>query len=709
MTDLQIAITPDFLKAFSKIPKSQQKKVREFTEKFRANPTSSGINYEKIVNFRDPKVRSVRIDDTYRAIVVKPPKGNVYLCVWVDHHDEAYAWAQNRCFEVNPRIGHLQVYEMSETVNEAIQEAEAAPALSEPRLLDEVDDDTLQAFGVMPALMPAVRGLKDNTQLEELARYLPGDVADALYLLAGGMSPEEVLNEVGRASVKAQPSAPVDTEDFAAALEKPESRRDFAVVDQHQLAEALTAPLEQWRIFLHPDQQKLVEWDVNGPIRVLGGAGTGKTVALLHRAAFLAGKLEPEERMLITTFTANLALELKSQLKKICSTNLDRIEITHLSAWAVNYLRSQRIKLKIANGKQMEDAWSVALEGEELDLHQKFYEDEWRRVVQAQDVVSMREYFKASRKGRGTRLSREQKAKVWECFERYRAELTRQGLSEWDDATREARIKLESYGGTPLYRYVLADEIQDFRDADLRLLRKLAPEDKNDLFLVGDPHQRIYGARANLSRSGIFIRGRSRRLKVNYRTTAEIGNWATALLTGRVYDDMDDGADSLSGYHAVRNGPRPIARSFLKESDETDFVLQTVKAWLAEEGVEPSHICVTTRSKKWLVGRYQAALENAGIATVILDKEHPEDTLDKGAVRLATMHRMKGLEFPRVILASADLVPVHSDMFYDQAAGQDHDMQELSLRYVAATRARDVLAVCGFTDQVWWEPLESQT
>lgn len=700
MDNVQVAISPDFLKAFARIPKAQQKKVREFTEKFRANPMSPGINYEKI-RYGDPKVRSVRIDKTYRAIVVKPPKGDVYLCAWVDHHDDAYDWAKGRRFEVNPKLGHLQVYNVTETVEEAAEAVpQRLPVAAEPKLFDNVKDDELELFGVPKMLIPAIRNVSVEAELDQLQGTFPADVCDALYYLAGGMEPEELLEELCKA--EPIPEEPIDTEDFEAALKKPKSLQQFAVVDKHELKEALTAPLEQWRIFLHPDQKKLVEWNVNGPIRVLGGAGTGKTVALLHRAAYLAKSLGADERILVTTFTKNLALELKAQLARLCDENYDKVEVKNLDAWAWSFLSSQGVRLKTASWDQERTAWLDAHEYDELGHSIRFYQEEWKHVVQAQDVMSQRGYFKASRKGRGTRLSRAQRAKIWLVFEKYREQLELKGLCEFTDVVREARLKIEALGGSPLYRHVLADEIQDFRNTDFKLLRVLAPETKNDIFLVGDPHQRIYGYRSNLSQCGIKIVGRSRRLKVNYRTTAEIGRWALTRLHGRVYDDLDGGTDNLKGYHAIRSGAEPLIKHFTKGEDETKFVLETVKRWLAEPGVEPHHICVTTRMRDRRDNRYKPLLENAGIDTIVLSKDTPESEAPKDCVRVATMHRMKGLEFPRVLVASPWEAPMRADEFADEASREDWIMGELSLCYVAATRARDVLAVCDYGDKEWY-------
>ena len=89
----KIAMSESFLTALAQVPKPIQKKVREFTTKFRANPTSAAINYEALHGMRDPKVRTVRIDQQYRAVVVHPPSGELYLLVWVDNHDEALEYA----------------------------------------------------------------------------------------------------------------------------------------------------------------------------------------------------------------------------------------------------------------------------------------------------------------------------------------------------------------------------------------------------------------------------------------------------------------------------------------------------------------------------------------------------------------------------------------------------------------------------------------
>src|SRR3954463_10779679 len=145
-----VAIASEFLDAFASIPRAQQRKVREFTEKFRTNPKGPGINYEKIHAVKDDKVRTVRIDQKYRAVILRPPEGDVYVLVWVDNHDEAMDWARKRTFEVNPHTGALQVV----SVTEAEQAVHVQPEARPSGLFASFADDVLLSFGLPAVLLP---------------------------------------------------------------------------------------------------------------------------------------------------------------------------------------------------------------------------------------------------------------------------------------------------------------------------------------------------------------------------------------------------------------------------------------------------------------------------------------------------------------------------------------------------------------------------
>src|SRR5947209_9806389 len=166
-----VAIASEFLDAFARIPRAQQRKVRDFTEKFRANPRSAGINYEKIHAARDDKVRTVRIDQKYRAVVLHPDQGDVYVLVWVDNHDEAMDWAKKRTFEINPHTGALQIINVTEAEQVVHADARKKPS----GLFASFGDDVLLSFGLPEVLLPAVRAVQTKDNLLDLGRHLPAD------------------------------------------------------------------------------------------------------------------------------------------------------------------------------------------------------------------------------------------------------------------------------------------------------------------------------------------------------------------------------------------------------------------------------------------------------------------------------------------------------------------------------------------------------
>jgi len=452
-------------------------------------------------------------------------------------------------------------------------------------------------------------------------------------------------------------------------------------------------------VFLHPSQRRIVERHVNGPARVLGGAGTGKTVVLMHRARFLAERMftAPEDRLLVTTFTRNLASDLSANLATLCPKSSERIEVKNLHAWARSFYEQQvgrRLAVLDNTDRRREIMTQAATCAPADTLGIAFYLEEWDQVVQSQDVVTQEEYFRAKRVGRGTRLGRRQRADVWLVLARYRELIDADGLLEWQDVIREARLYIERKGVVLPYQAVLADEVQDFSPPELRLLRAIVPPGPNDLFLVGDAHQRIYGQMARMGACGIEIRGRSSRLKLNYRTTEQIQARAVSILKDLEIDDLDGGVDTLTGYRSLRTGPPPIIHRCERPMEEQEVILTTLHTWL--ENTAPSDICLAARTNR-LVDRYSDILDKAGIQATRIKTEDPSH---RPGVRLATMHRLKGLEFKKVILCGVQAGEVPLELkgaaIADEVSAEDHEQRERCLFYVASTRARDELVITGF-------------
>lgn len=717
MSDLKVrvAISTDFLTAFAAIPRRQQNKVASFINKFRNNPTSPGINYEKVVNAFDPSIRSVRIDDTYRGIVSKPKNSNVYLLLWVDHHDDAYKWAIRKKCMVNAQTGSIQVFDVEEStqplqptdnvVENKVEVVQPQSVEQVEPIFKDISDEILIKVGVPEETLATVRKITSIANLDENMNLLPADAYEALYFLAEGYSIAEVLEEFAKKDEDV-----VDTEDFVAALNNVNTQQKFLVLDdedgQDELKEILAAPLEKWRVFLHPTQRKIVEKTFNGPARVLGGAGTGKTVVAMHRAKWLAENVlnKNNEKILFTTFTRNLAEDIKSNLRKICPPEvMKRIDVVNIDAWVIDFLKKHNYNYKVIYGKELENIWSKALTmaSSEVQVPEEFYKEEWEKVVVPNDITTKNEYIKVARLGRGIRLDRKARMLVWNVFEEFKNLMNESGVRDVDTAMMEARLLLQNYGNILPYKSVIVDESQDLGTQAFKLIRQIAGEEhKNDIFIVGDTHQRIYSNKVILSKCGINIRGRSHRLKINYRTTEETRTWAFNLLNGIKFDDLDTGTEDNEGYKSLVHGPNPEVVNFNNIEEEVDYIAKRIKD-LEEQGIDLNNICLVARTDRQL-DRYREFLRDRMIKTYKIHRKEAEDRQNK-CIRVATMHRVKGLEFDYVFLGGINngVVPFKPfiDSSSDNVVRKQRIVAERSLLYVAATRAKKAVFVSSYGNE----------
>ncbi len=699
--DVKIAIGADFLTSFMKLPRQEQSKVSSFLEKFKANPSSPGINYEKINSCKDNNLRSVRIDEAYRGIILKTKADDVYLLLWVDKHDDAYEWARKRSFKVNAYTGSLQMLFSEQKINGQASEPEQA----DMSLFHAVKDKHLLKLGVPEELLPTARAIKTERDLDILASQFPQEAAEALYYLAAGYSLQETFNCLDK---DIDSETKIDSSDVGKALENEDSMRRFHIVaDSIELAEMLKAPMEKWRVFLHPAQRRLVEMDVAGPSRVLGGAGTGKTVVAMHRAKYLAEKLFPAQgaKILFTTFTKNLAEDIKSNMRKICPIDiLARIEVINIDAWISQFLKKNDYRHEIIYAKDIKrEFWTdaVTLSGTELGFNIPFYEQEWEYVVQENGIKSEQKYLNIPRIGRGVRLNRLQRKEIWKVFQEYRNILNRNNLKEPSDAAMDARIILEQKGDILPFSAIVVDEAQDMSSETFKLFRQMINPKRqtlrNDIFIVGDAHQRLYAHKVVLSKCDINIRGRSRKLNLNYRTTDEIRRWAVAILENREIDDLDGGQDNNKGYVSLLHGQYPEIKSFRSFEDELGYIVKELES-LQKGQVVSGSICLTARSEH-LIDNYEKGLNEAGIKTLRIRHSVSDDSRQDG-VRIATMHRVKGLEFDVVFAAGVNYGFVPSDEILSECDPDfikyDLETKERSLLYVAVTRARRSVYITSF-------------
>ena len=682
--EIRIGFSDAFFGALTQLQPNIQAKVNQLVLKFQTNPKSPGLNFEKLNAVKDKNMRSIRVDQTYRVILAAPEEGNVYLFLWVDHHDKAYDWAANHQCKVNPNTGSIQLFST---------QTQSAPTNQQrdnksKGLFVDLKDRHLLKLSVPEEQLVIIRSLDSEADLDNVQELLPQEAYEALFFYIAGESYEDILRDR-----ELKEAETFDIGNFSAALDRLQSRARFVVpADENELSEMLNAPMDKWRVFLHPSQRKWSEGVKNGAVRVLGGAGTGKTVVAMHRAKWLAKNIATnEKKVLVTTFTKNLAVDIKKNLQSICTQDdMAKIEVINLDQWVQRFLRKHAYDFEVVfDGKNLEDFWEMAISEKpaDVDLSDSFFKEEWQRVIQPQGIKTLDEYKRAFRIGRGTRLNREQRIKNWPVFEEYRHQLNRARIKEVDDAYRDAAELIINQNISLPFSSVVVDEAQDMGTQAFKLIRALVPEGKNDIFIVGDAHQRIYGRnKIVLGKCGINIRGRSRKLKINYRTTDEIRRWAVSLLEGRAIDDLDGGDDTNALYKSLTHGQMPVIERFESPDDQAGFI----KA-LLEKSEEPnSHFCVVARTNRE-VKAIQEKLENLGVKTVIIKPNEPEQEAFN-ALKLATIHRVKGLEFDQVILASANdgLIPLDYALKdkADSVSKENADTEERSLVYVAITRAR---------------------
>lgn len=675
---MNFRIADTFTDSLAKLTGDEQKAAKTTAFDLQVNPANPGLSFHRLDKAKDRNFWSVRVNSDIRIIVHKTDS-SLLLC-YIDHHDKAYDWAERRKLEAHPTTGAAQLVEIRERVQEITIPVYVEQPVSAPEkslLFANIPDEKLLAYGVPPEWLADVK-LADEDSLLQLADHLPAEAAEALLELATGGTP-----------VVPQP-VPAGTDPFA----HPDAQRRFRVMtDVEALKQALEYPWDKWTIFLHPAQQQLVEKDFNGPARVSGSAGTGKTIVALHRAVYLARK-HPEARVLLSTFSDTLANALRTKLRRLISNEprlAERLEVHSMEDIGARLYERYFGKPSLVTSAQLRDLMSqasTAISGHKFSLH--FLLTEWDQVVDAWQVSNWEAYRDVKRLGRKTRLPEAQRQLLWSIFEKVIQQLEQgKWITPAAMFTRLAgRLQENKH---PAFEFCVTDEAQDISVPQLRFLAALGGNRPNALFFAGDLGQRIFQQAFSWKSLGVDIRGRSRSLNINYRTSHQIRAQADKLL-GPEVADVDGNIESRKGTVSVFNGPSPQVVEFDNPAAEIAAVSDWLKS-LANDDLQPHEIGVFVRSSNE-IDRAKQAVEAAGLPYKVLD-EHVETT--HGYVSLCTMHLAKGLEFRAVVVMACDdeVIPSQARI---ETVTDDSDLEEVyaterQLLYVACTRARDHLLV----------------
>ena len=665
------------------LPKNVQLRVRDFQRKFKENPFSPAINLEKIASFEDDSLRTARIDDTYRAII-GVASGDTYCLLYIDHHDEAMRWAQHKRFAWNSYTNSFQV--TSITMEEVVEQRGKE---RDDTVFAKYTDEQLLRIGVPEHQLPLVRSIKDMDDLEKAESSLSGDVFEYLfYLMDDGTDINNIITEV-EAGTEQDGDSTIN------------NKRNFIeITDDEELERVIAEGTEKWQIFLHPSQRLLVEKSYAGSLKVTGGGGTGKTVAAIHRLKKLTEKGSMKS-VLYTTFTRTLIKNISSRVRSM-GIKSENCVIENIDKLALDMAKSYGLIPQTAtvldygpSSRTSEEIWDGIVTDNLSQFDTRFLKREYLDVIVYNNNKTIDDYYRQSRTGRTQPVNRKQRTEIWNLVEQYVARKKESQLYDRNEIFNLIANHLNENGIHP-FKHVIADEIQDFSNPELRFLRALVEEGPDDLFLVGDPYQRIYNNRKiAFSQVGINVRGkRSKRLRVNYRTTEEIKRAATNVVNGCAFDDFDGSPESLAGYVSLMHGDRPEYKIYDNRNEEIAAIIDFIRM-CRENGIEYKDIVVASYIKD-SIKPVQDALHRNNIPYKNLMNE---GTGNDNGVNLSSFHNMKGLEFKVVILSDVNkktfpYLPYGFEGL-DEIEKKNHLMNQKALMYVAITRAMQKVLITG--------------
>jgi superfamily I DNA/RNA helicase/mRNA-degrading endonuclease RelE of RelBE toxin-antitoxin system len=677
---MEFRISDTFSDSLAKLSGDEQKAVKTTAFDLQMNPANPGMQFHRIEKSKDSNFWSIRVSRDIRLIVHKT--GTSLLMCYVDHHDEAYQWAQRRKIERHPKTGAAQLVEVRETVKEITipKYVEAEPVVKHKALLFEsVSDSALLGYGIPEEWLGDVRTATEDT-LFEITEHLPQEASEALLELATGNVP----------------TVPKDLSEDDDPFLHPDAQRRFRVmVGSEELQRALDYPWEKWSVFLHPTQRDLVEREFNGPARISGSAGTGKTIVALHRAVHMARK-DRESRVLLTTFSETLANALRAHLRRLIDNEprlAERLEVHSIEGIGKRLYENNFERPKLAEIHYVSKLLSESMnEVKPNAFSTNFLLSEWTNVIDAWQLNTWEEYQNIKRLGRKKRLAEGQREILWSIFEKVRITLERDKAITRSEMFSRLAERLKEYSNPP-FDFTVIDESQDIGVAELRFLSSLGAGRPNSLFFTGDLGQRIFQQPFSWKALGVEIRGRSRTLKINYRTSHEIRSYADRLLP-TVLSDVDDNIEGRTGAISVFNSLSPMIKIYDSKEGETKAVSKWVND-LINQGYQPGEIGIIVRSDQQLQ-RAEAAIKSLDVPYIVLDDNM---NTKSGHLSICTMQLAKGLEFRAVaVIACDDEVIPQQDRI--ESASDESDLEDVyqterHLLYVACTRARDNLLVTG--------------
>jgi superfamily I DNA/RNA helicase len=542
-------------------------------------------------------------------------------------------------------------------------------------------DAELQAMGFESQQLDLLRAADTDDEVEGwegkfgiralnlyLFHHVDGEEAAAASYAAQAASEAEEI----------QPTA--DDLALEAELAAPRNADEFLEVAGGVSEAVLARPIEDWMIYIHPEQVDLAVRNFDGPARIHGASGTGKTVVGLHRAAHLA---RSGKRVLFTSFVSSLMPVLETGFRALAPVSSEAVDFIHLQAVAREIVHRSGTKGAVtprAADEAFDQAFAVrdlvALRG----LPKRFLREEIDSVIRPRSLHSLDEYLALQRSGRRTPLDGTQRGAAWALYENYRDVLN--GRLDHNDFIDLAVGLLTSGDVTSNYDTVIVDESQDLSLLELKLAAALAGTGPNSLVLLGDGQQSLYAGAVRLSEAGLNVEGRSVELRTNYRNTEQVLDTAFRLVKNDPFPDGDEHERAGDRQAvALRAGDPSMLAGFADRATMREQLVRTIREVPAIDHGDIGILVATNRQ----VHSYITLLTDEGIPALELRNY---DGKSSGRVKVGTYQRAKGLEFKRVLLPGVDdrtlLTPATSDVSAEER--WEAIRREL---FVAMGRARD--------------------
>ncbi|MBO8161736.1 MAG: DEAD/DEAH box helicase [Thermosipho sp. (in: Bacteria)] len=677
-----IIIADSYLESFRRLDKKSQRIVHKSLKQFKQQSKGSGFSLHRLERVKcDRSFRSARVNADLRFIIAQ--KGDKYFFLYVDHHDEAYRWAEGKYLDTSP-FGALYVYD-EKVANQKLEDSKMQSAMSlygqgQKGLLEQKDIEAkdLEKLGIPEVHANKLITIQDEDFFINYIEIFPEELQEALMDLAtGNKTITQVFAELQSNSV---------TEDEAS-LHHPDSKRRFHILDDlDELDYMVLEDMEKWTVFLHPKQEELVQGNFRGPVLVEGGPGTGKTVVGMHRTVYLASKVytSPENRILFCTYSRKLASYVEEKIQKLFKQKKAKgnIEVKGVDQLLFGLAQKYDLGIKWLNRKAimelLKETWLQLAPEESLE----FYEAEYLEIIQKYHIRQERDYLRVNRKGRGSPLNPAVRKRIWKFFKYFLEQKERRKLYDFEDLAFAVGDALQKGLIPPLYDSIVIDEAQDLTALQIRALTKLVKNRENNLMFLSDQNQRIFRLTSWRNEVNVDIVGRTFYLDLNYRTTKQIREYADNQF---INSEME--VEHIRNYKSLLSGPEPLVREFKSRGEQYKFIVTRIKG-LLKEGLKPHEICIISPSD---INEIKTILEYENISCTFLKRDiYPREG---NGINICTLEGCKGLEFRTVFITNYTDIHRSDLTFTDRAYGIAKIKQLECLRYVAATRAREELII----------------